>query len=325
MTDRPYSIFLRTVCAAALTAAVCAAAQAQSIRIRKRAEVAGSQVQLGDVAEISGVPTEDAEQFARVPVCASPLPGASKTVEADYLIARARQQGVPIDGMKVGGAGRVSVTSLADNTLTPEYLAQQLEEYIRSEMPWSYDEAEILCHPAGRSLKLPAGEMHVAIRHQPAYTFVGEGVFPTAVYLDGRRVRSLFLKAHVEVYKPVMVASEHIARGSGLSGDRVAGQTVGLSTVRGGYFLERDALAALQARRDIVPGTVITAEMVERPVLVKRGDGVMLKYETAQIEVAVKMRARAAGRLGDMIAVENPSSRKVLSALVTGPGEVEIR
>jgi len=310
---------------AALTAAVCVAAQAQSIRIKKQAEVAGSQVHLGDLAEISGMPAEESERFARVPVCTSPLPGASKTVEADYLIARARLQGVPIDGMKVGGADRVSITSLAGNTLTPEYLVLRLEEYIRSEMPWSYDEAEILCRPIGRPLKLPAGEMHVAIRHQPAYTFVGEGVFPTAVYLDGKRVRSLFLKAHVEVYKPVMVAREHIAKGASLSGERVAGQTVALSALRGGYFLDRDALAALQARRDIVPGTVITAEMVERPLLVRRGDDVMLKYETSQIEVAVKMRARATGRLGDTIAVENPSSRKVLSALVTGPGEVEIR
>jgi len=325
MTDRPYSMFLKTVCAAALVVMVCAVAQAQSIRIKKRAEVAGGQVRLGDVAEISGVPAEDAEQFARVPVCASPLPGASKLIKADYLVARARQQGVPIDGMTIEGAGSVNVTSLAGNTLTSEFLVQQLEEYIRGEMPWSYDEAEILCHPAGRPLKLPAGEMQVVIRHQPAYTFVGEGVFPTVVYLDERRVRSLFLKAHVEVYKPVMVAREHIARGSALSGDRVAEQTVALSTLRGGYFLERDALAWLQARRDIVPGTVIAAEMVERPLLVRRGDDVMLKYKTSRIEVAVKMRARATGRLGDMIAVENRSSRKVLSAVVTGPGEVEIR
>ena len=325
MTGRPHSMFLRTVCAAALVVMVCAVAQAQSIRIRKRAEVAGSQVQLGDVAEISGVPAEEVEQFARVPVCASPLPGASKLIKADYLVARARQQSVPIDGMTIEGAGSVNVTSLAGNTLTSELLVQQLEEYIRGEMPWSYDEAEILCHPAGRPLKLPAGKMEVAIRHQSEYPFVGEGVFPAVVTLDGRRVRSLFLKATVEVYKPVMVAREHIARGSALSGERVAGQTVALSTLRGGYFLERDALAALQARRDIVPGTVIAAEMVERPLLVRRGDDVMLKYNTSRIEVAVKMRARATGRLGDMIAVENRSSRKVLSAVVTGPGEVEIR
>ena len=325
MTDRPYGRFPEIVCAAALAVSVCASAQAQSIRIKKRVEVTGSQVRLGDVAEISGVSTEDVERFARVPICASPLPGASKLVEADYLIARARQQGVPIDGMTIEGAGNVNVTTLAGNTLTSEFLVQQLEEYIRSEMPWAYDEAEILCHPAGRPLKLPAGKMEMAIRHQSEYSFVGEGVFPTVVTVDGKRVRSLFLKAHVEVYKPVMVASEYIAKGSPLSGERFTAQSAGLSRLRGGYFLERNALTRLQARRDIVPGTIITAEMVERPVLVRRGDDVTLKYETPNIGVAVKMRARAMGRLGDMIIVEYPSSRKVLSAVVTGPAEVALQ
>ena len=275
-------------------------------------EVAGSQVRLGDVAEISGVSAEDAEQFARVPICTSPLPGASKLVETDYLVARARQQGVPIDGMTIEGAGNVNVTAIAGNTLTSELLVQQLDEYIRNEMPWAYDEAEILCHPAGRPLKLPAGEMEVAIRHQSEYSFVGEGVFPAVVTLDGERVRSLFLKAHVEVYKPVMVAREHIAKGSPLSGERFTAQSAALSRLRTGYFLKRDALTKLQARRDIEPGTIISAEMVERPVLVRRGDDVTLKYDTPNIGVAVKMRARAMGRLGDVIVVEFPSSRKVV-------------
>ena len=325
MTGRPSNRFSKVVCAVALMVSVCASAQAQNIRIKKRAEVAGSHVRLGDVAVISGVSAEEAEQFARVPICTSPLPGASKLVETDYLVARARQQGVPIDGMTIDGAESVNIMSLAGNTLTSELLVQQLEEYIRSEMPWAYDEAEILCHPAGQPLKLPAGRMEVAIRHQSEFSFVGEGVFPTVVTLDGKRVRSLFLKAHVEVYKPVMVASEYIAKGSPLSGERFTAQSVGLSGLRTGYFLKRDALTKLQARRDIEPGTIISAEMVERPLLVRRGDDVMLKYETANIGVAVKMRARGTGRLGDVIVVEFPSSRKVLSAVVTGPAEVALQ
>ncbi len=324
MRERPASNRLcRTVCVLAVLTALCAAAYAQSIRIKPRAEVAGSQVRLGDVAAISGVAEQDAETFARVPVCTSPSPGVSKTVEADYLIARARQHGVPTDDMKIEGAARVNVVR-AGNILSGEYLAGLLEEYIRSEMPWSYDEAEISCHPVGQPLRLPPGDMQVVIRHKPGYGFVGEGVFPTVVYLDGKRVRSLFLKARVEVYKGVAVAREYIARGSGLTPERVTMQPAALSTLRRGYYLDPAALAGLRARRDIPPGTVITSEMLEQPLLVRRGDEVLVKCETSSFEVTVKMRARAAGRLGDVVAVENPSSRKVLSATVTGPGELEL-
>jgi len=310
---------------AVIAGAMCVPVWAQIVRIKDRAEVTGSHVLLGDVATISGLPEEQAESFKRVPLCASPLPGISKNVEADYLIARARQQGVPVDSMDIEGAGRVNVKALVGNMLTPDDLTAMLEEYIRSEMPWPYDEAEISCHPTGQPLKLPGGEIKISIRHQPEYGFVGEGVFPATVYSDGRRVRSLFLKAHVEVYKPIVVARTHIPRGGAFTEDTTTMQTVPLSSLRGGYYLASTGLAGLQARREIRPGTVITTDMVERPVLIRRGEDVMLTCETASLQVAVKMQARTTGRLGDVITVENPSSRKVLCAVVTGPGEVELR
>jgi len=305
--------------------ALSGAGTAQSIRVKDSAEVESQQqVLLGDVAAVTGVPHQQAEMFERIPVCAAPVCGVSKDVEVDYLIARARQQGVPVDDMRVEGADRVRITARPGNTLTPEYLSRLLETYIRAEMPWSYDEAEITCHPTGRPLQFAGGKLDVVIRHEPAYDFVGEGVFPASVYSDGRRVRSLFLKAHIEVYKPVAVADEHIGRGGLIAADRVTMRTAALSTLRGGYYTDPAALEGLQARRDITPRTVITPEMVERPLLVKRGDNVMLKCKTSNLDVTVKVRARSTGRLGEVVTVESPSSRKTLCAVVTGPGEVEL-
>jgi flagella basal body P-ring formation protein FlgA len=315
---------LRMCLVAAGIAAFCLSGAAQTIRIKDRAEVAGSQVRLGEVATITGVSSEETEKFASVPVCLSPMPGISRDIESDYLIARARRHGVAVDDVNVEGAIRVRITSRADNILTPEYLALMLEQYIFDEMPWTRQEVEVKTFPMGRAINLPAGKMEVRIEHRPEYGFVGEGVFPASVFLDGQRIRSMYLKAHVEVYRPVVVAREPIRRGTPIRSGHLGMRTATLSTMNGQGFLKPEAAAGMIARRDISPGDMLTTDNVERPLLVKRREDVLLKYETSTIEIAMKVRARTEGRLGDVIAVENIASRKVLNAVVTGPGEVQL-
>ena len=319
-------IFCRRSITVALvgSVALCNIAAAQTLHIKDKAETQGAQVRLGELATITGITDKQAATFARVPICASPMPGATREIGADYLVARARSFGVPVDTMKIEGAKQTRVTSRSGNVLTPEFLAFKLENYIYENMPWSRDEVEITCVPMGRPITLPAGHLEVRIEHRPGYQFVGDGVFPTSVFLDNQRVRSMYMKARVEVYHPIVVAADSIRRGSRVSADQLELRTAPLSQTGGDYFLEPDMVVGMIARRDIAPGTTITSDKVEKPILIDRGDEALLIYSAGSIEISMKVRAKTRGRMGEIVAVENPTSRKTLDAIVTGPGKVEL-
>ena len=134
----------------------------------------------------------------------------------------------------------------------------------------------------------------------------------------------MYLKAHIEVYRPVVVAREPIRRGSPIRQSQLDMRTAKLSTMSGQGFPEPAAAAGMVARRDISPGAMLTTDNVELPLLVRRREDVLLKYKSSTVMIAMKVRARTEGRLGEVIEVENTGSRKVLNAIVTGPGEVEL-
>ena len=88
--------------------------------------------------------------------------------------------------------------------------------------------------------------------------------------------------------------------------------------------LETRALAGQVARRALQAGTVVRAGDLARPEIVARGDVVTIVYEVPGMVLTLRGTASAAGAQGDMIAVVNPQTKKILQAQVVAPGKVSV-
>jgi flagella basal body P-ring formation protein FlgA len=78
------------------------------------------------------------------------------------------------------------------------------------------------------------------------------------------------------------------------------------------------------ARRAIAAGQVLRASDLQRQEIVARNEMVTVTYEAPGLMLTMRGRAQEAGAQGDIIAVQNVQSRKVLQAVVTGPGRVAV-
>ena len=76
----------------------------------------------------------------------------------------------------------------------------------------------------------------------------------------------------------------------------------------------------LVARRPLRAGSVVSLRDVTAPMVIKAGDLVTLTYENDGITLSLQAKAMAAAALGDAVMVENPTSRKVVQAVASGPG-----
>lgn len=72
----------------------------------------------------------------------------------------------------------------------------------------------------------------------------------------------------------------------------------------------------LQAVRNLSEGSVVTSNAVAAPIVVQRGDRIQIIARVGAIEVRSAGVARESGALGDIILVENTTSRKRLSAQI---------
>jgi len=81
-------------------------------------------------------------------------------------------------------------------------------------------------------------------------------------------------------------------------------------------------IAGQAAKRPLRAGTPLFAYDLKKPVVVKKGELVMVVYALPGIELTTQGQAQSDAGKGDTIAVLNTRSRRTIEARVTGPGIV---
>ncbi len=87
---------------------------------------------------------------------------------------------------------------------------------------------------------------------------------------------------------------------------------------------DADAVIGQAARRPLRQGAAVSARDVSAPQVIKTGDVVTVAFEADGISLSIQGKALANGAIGDTLLVQNPTSKKTLQAVVTGPGQASI-
>jgi flagella basal body P-ring formation protein FlgA len=93
----------------------------------------------------------------------------------------------------------------------------------------------------------------------------------------------------------------------------------------GGALTDLTAVAGLAARHELRPGQALHAADVMKPEIVQRNDNVTIVYEAPGVMLTLRGQAQDAGALGDTIGVLNSESKRVVQAVVAGPGRVTVK
>lgn len=86
----------------------------------------------------------------------------------------------------------------------------------------------------------------------------------------------------------------------------------------------RDSAVGMQVRRQLRAGQALRTADMAKPDLVTRDQNVTLIYRTAGIYLTVRGKAMDGGAEGDVVSVMNLQSKRAVSGVVTGRGEVSI-
>ncbi len=87
----------------------------------------------------------------------------------------------------------------------------------------------------------------------------------------------------------------------------------------------RKNFVGLELNRTIYAGRVIDLSYLSAPTLIKRNAQINMVYSSGTLRLTAKGKALETGTKGDLISVMNLSSRKKISATVTGIDTVEVR
>ena len=135
---------------------------------------------------------------------------------------------------------------------------------------------------------------------------------------------TVYVPVAVEVEAPVLVLRRALARRARIEALDVELQTRRLPGISTNFLNDVTTLQGRRLRRALSAGTPLTTDMLDRDVLVQRGQSVTLIAAMGGIEIRAQGRALSEGSEQDRIRVQNVNSLKVVEGVVEKAGTVRV-
>ncbi len=265
----------------------------------------GSVARLGDVARIAGE-LSAAQRLAAVELGPAPLPGGTRTLSAEYVRIRLRQQGIPDAALAAGSAFTCKVTR-SSQALSGDAILLAARTWLESSLPAG--DARRVVEPISRprERQLPDGAMTTTV--EP----FGSSSGPTRQAMvkfsvDGEPAGQELVSLRVREYVKAAVAKAAIPRGESVTPDRVTYEERDRAALPTDAFLESDGLDGLTALNSISAGAPITRRNASEPAALHRGDTVTIQVKRGGITVSAPGLALEDGRMGASVRVKNTTS-----------------
>lgn len=148
------------------------------------------------------------------------------------------------------------------------------------------------------------------------------GRFVVQVRLASGRLYGL--QGKVEDGMDVPVLGRALKAGEVVAPDDVMYVRMAASRVPRGSVSDAEKLVGFTARRQLRAGLPLRESDVQKPLLVRKGDSVMIVFRAPGIELTSRGKAMTEGGVGDTVAVVNAQSLKQIDAVVMGAGAVNV-
>jgi flagella basal body P-ring formation protein FlgA len=135
---------------------------------------------------------------------------------------------------------------------------------------------------------------------------------------------SIYVAARIDVFGPILVARQPLARGATIQETDLELVEHNLSNLPYGYYTDSQSIVGQLAKRTITSATVITPQMLQAPKLVTRGQRVTLIAETGPLKIRSTGKAMSDGKSGDLVRVKSDGSLRVVDGIVISPGVIKV-
>ncbi|MDQ1273357.1 MAG: flagellar basal body P-ring formation protein FlgA [Planctomycetota bacterium] len=317
--------FMMLLPAALLFGVHTAVGEKINIEIKDKVTLPEKQIILGDIAYVSCNNPSLLERINNILIGNTPWPGNARKIERDILSARLVDEGIDLKEVSYGSttSALVSVESI---TISGEYILKKAKEYLLSKL--FQPEREIIIEsdrpPKDKLLPASEGIIRLEVSQTDANKDRGNVQLVVRILINEKLYVKVPVFFNIRVYEDIVTSNRKIDRNSILTLDNLVINRVETTKLAGLTFANIEDLLGKRAIRALSPNTPITAEIVDNPPAIKKGDFIKIFVQTGNLHVVTKGVAKEDGYLGKIIRIKNIDSNKELYGKVEDSSSVKI-
>jgi len=296
-------------------------AQAETVLyLQKSVEVSSRDVLLGDLVEDKRlIPVS----WASRRVIAAPTAG-NVSYHALTAIAHGLARYDDMKNVTLSGEPVISI-SRRERRVEKDEFYDPLMGYLKTSDDWKDKDLDVKIISIPRNTRIPAGETSYKISRIDEKTSKGYSVAYIDVLVDSLQEVEVPVGIEIQYLTEVWVATRNLDRGQILEeGDLRSEMHVIDATAN--YASSAMDLSGYEINRTVPAGQLIRRNVVSKPMCAKRGEWVAINAVGQNLQITLRGKALANGRLGDRImCVNERSQRQVLVQLTSMGNAVLVR
>lgn len=291
-----------------------------------------SELTVGDIATVVG-PQQDIIIATPLHMDSKVIPGKWNTIQADEIRTLLKESLTINTGSVTLTGNSISITRRAETTQKPTTstetqtanplqprLQDHIERWIYSRLKTTAPKTRIqFATRDQRLLNTPMDGQIIQISEVGRSSKMSLRI---VIYKDELIIKDTTIRCDVQIERKVRVTTTQIYRRTPIDADQSTTELRWLSPVT--PIADPDASLNLVCKKTIDSGTILLESMLESPILIERGEIVAATSLSGSVSVAMSVRARSAGRLGELIELESRDRQKRFTARIAGPGRVVI-
>ncbi len=209
----------------------------------------------------------------------------------------------------------LTTPAAAEVTLAPARVVSALERHALENSPWQAENVEVRLL-SFQPVALESSAVNLRVLRPAGVMAPGQQNFLIAAEKDGKEQSRFWVKAEVRIFQEVVVTSQRLLPNEIVTGKDIRLQRRDLSALNGRPFYRLDDVVGQQIARAVAVNETLTQRNLERPTIMRRGNAVMLVYESGALRVETAGSAEENGRAGELIQVKNSASGKLVRGRV---------
>jgi len=175
-----------------------------------------------------------------------------------------------------------------------------------------------------KPLTVQAGKLHLEVEKLTGGARTGRRSFRVGLFVDGQFLKTINVVGEVKAQATVTTPVRWLKPKEVVAGKDVTAMKVDVPSLTHDFILDSDDVIGKQVLRPLPPGQPIRKIMLDDPPIVHKGDRVMIEVRQGGLLVQAIGLAKAAGKSGDTIPVQNKSSGREVIGTILSAGLVEV-
>jgi flagella basal body P-ring formation protein FlgA len=293
-----------------------------TVMVPAHVQVSSEIIVLGEISEIEGEDAILREQLKSITLGRAPSPGELRSISAEYLESKVRQNGIDPATVALQLPEKIEVARKTV-IISPREVEEIVRSFILKKMTWDQNLTSVKIAPV-EAISLAAGKIAYEVTPGRNEDYLGSITLGLVFMVNGKAEKKIWVNAEIDVSQKVVVCNRTLPRNHVITQDDIRLDTLSLKEYPENVITDPLEALGKRTQRTIEVNSPLRVNCLEVMPLVKRGDLVTIVAESDVVKISTQGVAIENGGKGEMVKVINTGSQKEVYGTVTDTRTVAV-